>query len=45
MTPVGQANLESILDAQDEWNSMLDQKRHPRRSDELSVSNQPCDSF
>src|SRR3954447_1962892 len=43
MTSVREADVEGILDAQDERDVPLSKRRHPGRADELPISNQSGD--
>src|SRR4029450_13239673 len=43
MTSIREADLEGVLDAQDERDVLLSKRRHPAPADELPISNQSGD--
>src|SRR5215211_2631368 len=43
LTSVRKADVERVLDAQDEWDVPLRKRHHPGRADELPISNQSGD--
>src|SRR3954447_24339052 len=43
VTPVGEADVEGVLDAQDERDVPLRKRPHPGSADELPISNQSSD--
>src|SRR3954447_351861 len=43
LTSVGEADMEAVLDAQDERDAPLRKRRHPGRADELPIGDQSSD--